>query len=100
MTTEAITISLPVSIEVGRKDRVLLVEWLQDEPTQASLRITGPYEGRYHVKGPIALTPRFATLPAQNLSKRDHRALEQGETVWRPKHPQAPAFGRSHDRSA
>ena len=30
MTTEAITISLPVSIGAVRKDRVLLIVWLQD----------------------------------------------------------------------
>ena len=31
MTTEAITISLPVSIGSVRKERVLLVEWLEDK---------------------------------------------------------------------
>jgi hypothetical protein len=31
MTTEAIAISLPVSIDAVRKHRVLRVEWLQDK---------------------------------------------------------------------
>jgi hypothetical protein len=63
MTAEAITISLPASIGSVRKDRVALIVWLQDKLSQAGLRITGPYEGRYHIKGPIALTLRFPTLP-------------------------------------
>ena len=60
---EAITFSLPVSIGSVRKDRVALIVWLQDKLSQAGLRITGPYEGRYHIKGLIALTLRFPTLP-------------------------------------
>jgi hypothetical protein len=62
MTMEAM-ISLPVSIDVKRIDHVLTIEGLKDKLNQAGLRIAGPYEGRYHVKGPIALTMRFAILP-------------------------------------
>jgi hypothetical protein len=51
---KAITFSLPVSIGSVRKDRVFLVEWLRDKLAEAGTEI----------KGPIALTLRFATVPS------------------------------------
>jgi hypothetical protein len=38
------------------------------------------------------LTLQFATVPPKSLSKRARKTLEAGGTVWRDKHPTAPAL--------
>jgi hypothetical protein len=83
MTTEAITISLLVSIGSVQKEHVLLVEWLRDKLAEAETAIPP-------IKGPIEVAMRrFVTVPPQSLSKRA-RALRS--SVAKQKHPLAPAL--------
>jgi hypothetical protein len=98
MTTEAIAISLPVSIDAVRKDRAALVEWLRDELSQAGLRLTGPYEGRYHLKGLIALTlPSSILTPHTSCGWSSRKCMDSNREArpdtwalvnWRQKGPQ------------